>query len=361
MRRRLVRTSALVATAAALAFAPMPPTVIDRWYSTGVFAAIQPTLTSWTSVPTVAVFDVLLGCVALAVVGALAVCLGAPRGRRTRTVGRVALIGVGMTAGVYIWFALVWGLNYRRSPIETGLVRGARPQAVDVMRLGRRTVESLNALYRDAHAAGWADEEWRQPDLRRAFGATLSLLGHERPVEPGRLKRTLLGPYFRWSGVDGMISPFTLEVLANPDLLPLERPFVAAHEWAHLAGYADEAEASFVGFLTCVRGGPPEQYSGWMFLLWQVRAEVDASQRAVLDRAMGAGPRADLAAVAERVQRGAQPQLRRASWAAYDRYLRANRVQEGVRSYGRVVTLLTTVRFTEPWIPVRVGATPVNR
>ena len=66
---------------------------------------------------------------------------------------------------------------------------------------------------------------------------------------PGRLKRTLFGPYFRWTGVDGMVDPFGLEVLVNPDLLPWERPFVAAHEWAHLAGFADEAEASFVGWL----------------------------------------------------------------------------------------------------------------
>ena len=50
-----------------------------------------------------------------------------------------------------------------------------------------------------------------------------------------------------------MINPFGLEVLVNPDLLPFERPFVAAHEWAHLAGYADESEASFVGWLTCMR------------------------------------------------------------------------------------------------------------
>ena len=50
-----------------------------------------------------------------------------------------------------------------------------------------------------------------------------------------------------------MINPFGLEVLVNPDLPLSERPFVAAHEWAHLAGYADESEASFVGWLTCMR------------------------------------------------------------------------------------------------------------
>jgi hypothetical protein len=165
------------------------------------------------------------------------------------------------------------------------------------------------------------------------------------------LKQSVIGPYFRWTGVDGMVSPFTLEVLANPDLLPFERPFVAAHEWSHLAGYADEAEASFVGWVTCVRADVPSQYSGWLFLLWQVRAEVPATEREALDKTLDAGPRQDMAAVAARLRRGASPRLRRVSWAAYDQYLKANRVNEGVRSYSRVLELLATARFNDDWVP----------
>ena len=43
-------------------------------------------------------------------------------------------------------------------------------------------------------------------------------------------------PFFTWTGVDGMINPLALESIVHPDLLPFERPFVLAHEWAHLAG-----------------------------------------------------------------------------------------------------------------------------
>ncbi len=60
--------------------------------------------------------------------------------------------------------------------------------------------------------------------------------------------------YFRKAAIDGMTDPFFLEIILNPDVLPLERPFVLAHEWAHLAGYADESEANFVAWLTCIRG-----------------------------------------------------------------------------------------------------------
>ena len=81
-----------------------------------------------------------------------------------------------------------------------------------------------------------------------------------------------------------MVNPFGLEVIANPDLLPFERPFVAAHEWGHLAGYADEAEANFVGWLTCVRASPSQQYSGWFYLYWQIGGEVNAQERATIER-----------------------------------------------------------------------------
>jgi Protein of unknown function (DUF3810) len=183
-------------------------------------------------------------------------------------------------------------------------------------------------------------------------------LSDARPAVPGRLKATIYGPYFRWTSVDGMVNPFGLEVMANPDLLAVERPFVAAHEWAHLAGYADESEANFVGWLTCLQAGPSAQYSGWLYLYWQLSGEVGRADRASLYDALEPGPRRDIQAIVDRVQRGQLPTLRRSSWALYDQYLKANRVQAGVRSYGLVVTLILRAQFEDGWRPVRSGSDP---
>jgi hypothetical protein len=162
-----------------------------------------------------------------------------------------------------------------------------------------------------------------------------------------------LGPYFRWTTVDGMINPVGLEVLQNPDLLPFERPFVAAHEWGHLAGYADESEASFVGWLVTVQADVPSQYSGWLFLYWQLSAELDQDARARVAGTLAPGPRKDINAIVERLRRGQLPWLRTAGWRVYDQYLKANRVEEGVRSYGAVVTLILRARFASGWTPIR--------
>ena len=174
-------------------------------------------------------------------------------------------------AVVYLVFLMGWGFNYRRVPMAQRLVvAAAAPSNDDVVALGLRAVGEMNRLHDEAHRIGWVGDEWRDARLRSAFASVQRALGDAPPAVPGRLKRTLLGPYFRWTGVDGMINPFGLEVLANPDLLPFERPFVAAHEWAHLAGYANEAEANFVGWLTALRADLPAQYSAWLYLFWQV-------------------------------------------------------------------------------------------
>jgi hypothetical protein len=343
-----------VAAAAALllAGAPLSPALVERWFSTGAYAVVQPAVSGLSNRLPFAVLDVLL----VAVVASACLSLwtiATARRHRVRTAVRIGTRAIGLGALAYLAFVCLWGLNYRRMPMTDRLALAGPPRAGAALALGHTIVGHVNRLHRPAHAAGWSGTEWRNPALRQAFATTQRMLTAAPLAEPGRLKPTILSPYFRWTGVDGMVNPFGLEVLANSDLLPFERPFVAAHEWAHLAGFADEAEANFVGWLTCVRADAGSQYSGWLFLYWQLRDEVTARERSTLDAALESGPREDLAAVATRLRNGQLPQLRRASWAVYDQYLKANRVEEGVRSYGAVISLVLRARFDEAWVPRR--------
>jgi hypothetical protein len=226
------------------------------------------------------------------------------------------------------------------------------------MTLGLHAIGQMNSLFAAAHQDGWEEDPRADRKLVDAFRFVQQRLGGSSAAVPGRLKASIYGPYFRWTTVDGMIDPFALEVLANPDLLPYERTFVAAHEWAHLAGFADEAEANFVAWLTCIRAGVPSQYSGWLGLYWQIGSELDPENRQRLWDAVAEGPRRDIQAIGDRLRRGQLPFLRNASWRVYDRYLRANRVEEGVRSYGQVINLILRARFEDGWVPVRRATVP---
>lgn len=353
LRARVLQI-AVVVTAAIGAAAPLSPPLVERWFSTGTYPRLQRALTPVSNLLPVAWLDIL-------VVAALAWlawtwwrALRRDAMPRLPRVGHAAVTTLVAAGAVYLVFLALWGFNYRRVPMPARLVLERESPSTDaVMTLGQDVATRLNGLYAPAHNSGWREPAWRNARLRDSFATVQQQLADAPPAVPGRLKRTLFGRFFRWTAVDGMVNPFGLEVLANPDLLPFEQPFVAAHEWGHLAGYADEAEANFVGWLTCVGADAASQYSGWLYLYWQIAGELPQREREALGKTLTAGPRGDLAAIAARLRRGDLPALRRATWMMYDRYLKANRVEEGVRSYGAVVNLILRARFEDGWRPVR--------
>jgi hypothetical protein len=320
----------LIAAALAAAVAPISQMFVERRYSNGFYPHLQHVLTSLSNLAPFSLFDVL--CLALIAAFAVA-CYRAVRNRGwNRGALFVVWILLRGAAVLYLLFLATWGLNYRRVPLEDKL-------AFDQHRVTReggealvaRTVASLNRLYADAHRAPTPLDA-----LADAFQSADAALGARVPIVPARPKETLLGGYFHQAAISGMTDPFLLETLLSPDLLTVERPFVIAHEWGHLAGYADESEASYVGWLACQRSDAAAQYSAWLALLGSLEPFLS---RAHSLRDLGAGPRIDLAAMRYRYER-TSPMIRAAARETYDGYLKANRVEAGVASYDLVVQLI---------------------
>jgi Protein of unknown function (DUF3810) len=340
--RRWWLPPAALALAIAAWLAPQPPAVVDRVYSRGIYAGLQPLVTSLSGLVPFALLDVLIGG-AIVWLGVRVLSLvRRPAGDRRR--GVLALTGdlTTLAAVGYLVFLGVWGLNYRRLPITSGLDydrRRVTPRAVEA--LAERAVGELNGLDGSAHGDPSALATWSavRVNLAPAFARAERDLGAAKLAAAGRPKLSLLSPFFRWATVDGLVNPFGLEVIVNPDILPVERPFVVAHEWGHLAGWARESEASYLAWVTCLEGDAAARYSGWLSLYLHLRGGVPREHLGRLDRALAAGPRADLSAIHARLSM-AQPAVQRASWRVYDEFLKANRVAEGVASYDEIVTLV---------------------
>jgi hypothetical protein len=242
-------------------------------------------------------------------------------------------VGACTGVAVYLAFLGAWGLNYRRVPlVEKVVFAEERITARAHAALGDRAVATLNAEYAGAHAAPVDLDALRAAfqDAHRALGGA--------PIVPGRPKATLLGWYFHKASIAGMTDPFFLETLLAPDLLEVERPFVIAHEWAHLAGYADESEANFLAYLTCQRGDAMARYSAALMVLGYAPGSV------ALKDALDPGPEIDLYAIRYRY-RQTSGALRFAAREGYDRYLKANRVERGIESYDAVVQLILGVQL----------------
>jgi len=342
----------LILAAAAIAATPLSRSTVERVYSRGIYAAIQPSLTSASNASRVAWFDV-----ALLVAGAvmLALVIARLRGRHgwIVTFATLAFDIVALAAVLYLWFLVAWGLNYRREPLRSQLdFQESRITQTALRDLAVRAVAFLNQHYEEAHGRGWADYEATSDRLVPAFVQAQRQLGMQWTAAAGRPKRSIVDLYFRRASVDGMTDPFFLETLTNQSLLPFERPFVVAHEWSHLAGYADESEANFVAWLICMRADVPDQYSAWLSLYGTIVNALAPADRAEVSQALEQGPRDDLRTIADRVRRQVSPLTSRGGYAVYDKFLKANRVQAGIRSYNEVIRLLVGTRFTEDGAPV---------
>ena len=353
-RINLVRPLLWVGLAVSAALVPVPAAVVERFYSNGFYAAFQPRVTTLSNAVRFPVLDAVL----VAAVAGWAALVARdfmrlhPWWRAARRVaGRTA---VWASIG-YLLFAAGWGFNYRRLRLaETLPFDAARVNQPGVAAAASASVAQLNALHPAARVdvVPLADVAEQVP--AEAMRLALADVGRSHPLVPGRPKVSMLDLYFRRAGVDGMTDPVFLETLVASTLLPVERPMIVAHEWAHLAGVADEGEANFVGWLACLRGSPGAQYSGWLFLYSELMQSLPARERTPIAAALAAGPRADLAAIRDRVARQVSPRVSAAGWRVYDSYLKANRVEAGAASYGQVVRLVLGARLAsgrEPLAP----------
>ena len=330
--------------ALAAAFVPLSPELVERAYSHGWYRRLQPAVSSISELSPIALLDAAAAVLLTALIVA-SVRRYRSSGLRT-AVSRMLMTSLVAAAVIYLWFLLFWGFNYRRLPLEQKLAYdSSRITREHGVQLGRLAVERANALVEEARVA--------PIDTAALLGALRRVQAHlrEPPLtaapEP---KRSLLALYFRKAAIDGMTDPFFLEIVVNPDLLPSERPFVIAHEWAHIAGFADESEANFIAWLTCLRASPRAQYSAWLSAYQQISGGLPLEDRRTLAGALSPAVRADLMAERERFNRSS-PAVRTAARGAYDTYLRANRIEEGIANYNAVVRLMLGTSLDADWNP----------
>jgi len=327
--------------AALVAVFPPGAASVERFYADGLYPIIQASVTSASNRIPFALFDAALVVLSLSMIGIWTWTIKqARRKQMLRALWRGFAATLTLLAIVYLWFLAAWGLNYARPRLESQLTFDASkvtPQAVRA--LAEHAIAQANRTHAAAHAAGFPGV-WDTPQsLIDALHSVEKDLGRPRPTVVATPKFSLLSPYYRAAGVSGQLAPFFLETLLNPDITGPERPAILGHEWAHLAGFASESDASFVGLLAAMRSGPAGEYSAWLDLVSEASRQLQpVTQRLVLEQ-LGPGPRQDQNAIRERL-RAVVPTVDRAAWATYDQMLRSQGVEEGVQSYSRVIELL---------------------
>ncbi|MDX2004021.1 MAG: DUF3810 family protein [Meiothermus sp.] len=314
------------------AFAPPGAEWIERHYSRGFYPWLASGLVPLAgAVP----FSLAALVVVLVPAGWAVWSMGRLRRRRLlEWLGGSALL----VATVYALFVLVWGANYGRLSIEAqmGLAAGAQnPQELGrlVERLGTLIARSASAK-RDSGAARAA--------LRASLVETVRGLTGVAPTLPDWPKTLPPGSLIRLGNASGVVSPITLEAHLDGALWEPFELAIGAHELAHIAGYAREADADLVAALAGLAAHDPYARYATALKLWAEAArQLPPERYAAALRALPGAARADLEASRAVFVRYRLPEwVRNLQTQLYDRYLTSQGVGAGVGDYSRTIGLL---------------------
>lgn len=250
---------------------------------------------------------------------------------------------------MYVAFNMLWGLNYSRFSFAqiSGLEIG--PSSVNELKLlAEALTEQANSLreqvQEDDRGVMTLPQGVREMLGRADLGyQKAAKINPELGGKYGRPKGVLLSRYWSYTGIGGVYFPFTAEANVNIDMPHFMLPSAATHEMAHQRGFAREDEANYISYLTCkLHPDLDFQYSGTMLALQNTmnalaRHNLEAYKE--VRARYSEGVNRDWQDWQEYWQRYEGP-VEKASNRVNDSFLKVNRQQDGVYSYGRMVDLL---------------------
>jgi hypothetical protein len=222
-----------------------------------------------------------------------------------------------------------------------------------VARLSADLVIAANQAYRAIHGSDDAGAPTRfhgstvtldravESGWQRAAAALRLTSGEEK--RRGRFKSLTTGTLAARLGLSGFYFPFTAEANVIGRIPAVMLPHVVAHEKAHQRGIAPEDEANFLGCLAALSSPDPVvRYAGLVFAqrqILRVHFSIDAEEarQQVQSRVHGVQRDIDDLAAFWRRYEGPAAEV---SNKLNDAYLKSNRVEGGVESYGKSVELL---------------------
>ena len=154
------------------------------------------------------------------------------------------------------------------------------------------------------------------------------------------VKQSLAPSYLLLQTVSGHFIPFTSESVVNFDIPKIDLPVVIFHEYAHQMGYADEAEASFIGFMKAVESNNANvRYSGYFNALLNLLNEINKNHKEELQNyisKLDKRVKSDINYYTEFWSRYSNNYFDKVQKYIYDLYLKSNNQEAGIMTYNKV-------------------------
>lgn len=311
------------------------PDLIEHYYSKGVYPLIAKFFSSISKLIPFSLWDVFWVLFILLIISGLVLVVF----RKIR-IGWFSLRTLQVVALLYSFFYLVWGYNYFRPAIGKRI--GWESPKSDEMNF-RSVLDSIilqsnynyvaDSIFHNAKIDTLVEDSYRKNS---------SSLGIRYPNGTRRPKTMLFSSLFAKFGVNGYFGPFFNEIHVNYYLLPMDYPFSLAHEKAHQFGFASEAEANLAAYIVCITSKDIHlRYSGYQSLLLYFLN--DASQLKEYQEYLHKIDKNVLQDLRYRQKyyQGLQKKnLSKMQTKVNNAYLKANKIEEGIKNYNQVVSLV---------------------
>ena len=250
----------------------------------------------------------------------------------------------------YFTFHLMWGFNYYRVPLSQTLELRDTYTTNELITFTEKLIARTNKLHYKVTSdtsqvvhipynqkeifqktlEGYTDLEIRYP-----------FFSYENPS----LKKSIFSTALTYMGYGGYLNPFTNEAQVNSKIPNFRFPVVTGHEIGHQVGYSAENEVNFIGYLVTANNKDLYfKYSAAAYALGYSLSEIKSRDEAKFRELYSS------------LNRGVQKNYEELNkfWQAYENpfepvfksifntFLKANNQEEGIKSYGLIVTLLVT-------------------
>ena len=243
---------------------------------------------------------------------------------------------------VYVFFLLLWGLNYYRYGIgdKMSLIPD-RYSTQDLITVTAQLRDQLNASRRlmDSLHINYTDDKTTFKKAITLYDTAKTIYPYLNYAQPD-VKKLLSGTIGNYGGFLGYYNPFTGEAQVNTKVPAFIIPFTTCHEIGHQLGFASESEASFVGYLVINSGHfPVFKYSAYFDLFGFANGElfsrdsVAAKQNIMLLDTLVKKDYAEYRQYLKAYQNPISPLLTK----LYGDYLKAHNQPKGIESYDEVV------------------------
>lgn len=314
-----------------------------------VFSRLWRTLTAWCPF---SVGDILYILASLwLLTGVVRFVRDLLRVKRRKWAWLITLLRFGLIVIIaYTVFMVFWGMNYRYDRLYTDLKVRARPfYTSQIIHLCNTLADRLDRQHRllAGNDSLPVTDFLTFSEIRARVPVNYSRISHKWPslhyVFPS-IKRSMFGYMMNYAGITGYFNPFTGEAQVNTTPMPAGLPFTACHEVAHQLGFAAEDDANFIGYL--VAATSPDLHfryaANFVMFLYGVHAlslHDPESADSLFETLITPGVKKDYDSYFSFYARY-RTSLRPVLNDFYDRYLKANEQEKGIRSYNEVISLL---------------------